>query len=361
MENSTNLFNTTVNDSNLCLFILFNEILFTYDGSAWSQLYISDINLPGTDFRFLKKPSLVEISPLKNANKSFLVSGGFNPVNKSFSKTNFVINIIKSDTNSFDCLLDFKYSDMTTNRFLHAGINLENKFVILIGGKNEKGWLNTCEYLNLSTGEWKEFPPMNSSRANFDSLLFSENNKHFIYVYGGYSGVGKFVENLIEICEVNIKTMQNSKWTALKIKSETANLPKIAMRMVRYDDNILIIGGSDGKHLLNNIFELDTQGQEINSLGNLNTPRNNFHLFYREGEVYLVGGSCKDFKYKEDFIENYSEKIYFNLASKIESNDMKVSTDIFLFSLQNFSINPAEFYSEPGFPYYSSLISTKLS
>jgi hypothetical protein len=74
----------------------------------------------------------------------------------------------------------------------------------------------------------------------------------------------------------------------------------------------------------------------------------------------LVGGSCKDYKYKEDFIENYSEKFYFNLASKIETTDLKVCTDIFLFSMQNLSIYTAEFYSEPGFPYSSSLVSTKL-
>jgi hypothetical protein len=268
MEKNTKSLITTVNDTDLSLFILYNEILFAYDGDSWSQVYISDINLPGTDFRFLKKPSMIEIPPLKNAHKSFLVSGGFNPQQKSFSKTNFLINIIKSEVNSYDALLDFKYSDMMTNRFLHAGINIENKFVILIGGKNEKGWLNSCEFLNLSSGEWKEFPCMSNSRANFDCILFSENNKHLLYAYGGYAGVGNFSENLIEVCEVNMNSMVNSKWSPLKINNKIENLPKVCSRIIKYDDNILIVGGSDGKHLLNNIYELDIQNNEINSLGN---------------------------------------------------------------------------------------------
>ena len=53
-----NYYPPDVNENDNMLFILYNQIIYTYDGQKWSQIFINDINLPGTEFKNLKKPSL---------------------------------------------------------------------------------------------------------------------------------------------------------------------------------------------------------------------------------------------------------------------------------------------------------------
>jgi len=355
-----------VDDNDNILLILYNEILFLFDGHKWSCIYISDINLPDTDFKHLKKPSLVEISNNQYM-KTILVTGGFIPTDKSFAKTVYTLNFRKSvdpkeKTTSYDCLLDFKYGDMKVNRFLHNSININGEYVIIIGGKNDKGCIDSCEYINLKTGEWKNFTSMIVPRSNFDCILNSKNNTQTIYVYGGYSGAGKFSEPLIEFCQIDCNNLDKSQWKQLNIKDNMKfTLPKICSRIINYDDNILIIGGSDGKHLISDIYELDTNDMEIHRIGKLRTARNNFHCLFRENDIFLVGGSCKKFTYCDEFIDNYVEKFTFNLANQIETNNIPVLTDILLTPIRNLSINESEFISEAGFPYYSSIISKEFN
>jgi hypothetical protein len=359
----------SVNDNDNVLYILYNEVIFMYDGEKWGQIYISDANLPGTEFRNLKKPAMAEISTSNNNYaKSFIVTGGLDMTNFSFAKTVYLLNIRTANKDQYDCLLDFKFGDMKVGRFLHNIVNLRNKYLIVIGGKNEKGWLKECEVLDLITGEWSEFPAMNSPRANFETLLYNfsdEEGKYTLYSYGGFESVGKFPQYLIETCEVNLnpknKNPKFSNWKNLTLESDLiVKMPKICARLVQYDQNILIIGGSDGKHLLNEVFELDPDSNEVNALGKLISPRNNFHLLYKEGDVYVVGGSCKEFYYDKDLINNYVEKFTFNLAGKVESEDIPILKDIFLYTFDNLAIDQREFISEPGFPYAASVVSKKL-
>jgi hypothetical protein len=366
-----------VNDDDNVLFILYNEVLFMFNGEKWTQIYISDVNLPGTEFRNLKKPAMAEIVLKGNYTKSFLVTGGLEMTTFSFAKTVYSLNIksaVESENTkdskgqiSYDCLLDFKYGDMKTSRFLHNMLNIDNKFMVVIGGKNEKGWLKDCEALDIATGEWSNIPELNYPRANFDCLLYNNEGKYTIYAYGGFESVGKFPDFLIETCEIdlNSKSQIFSKWKKINLSSSDEidalnRMPKICNRLVQYDQNILIVGGSDGKHLLQEVFELDPETNEINPLGKLISPRNNFHLLYKEGDVYVVGGSCKEFYHEKDLIQNYSEKFTFNLAGKVETQEIPVLKDIFLFTFENLGIDHREFLNEPGFPYSASVVSKKL-
>jgi hypothetical protein len=348
-SNSLLKYNHKIEDNDNILVILYNELLLLFDGQIWGLLYISDVNLPETEFSLLKKPGLTEISAQNSFIKTYLVTGGFIPKNKEFVKTVYILNI-KKNTNmegvaSYDCLLDLKYGDMKSSRFLHGSINLNDQYVVVFGGKNDKGWLNTCEFLNLKNGEWKDFPPMNSARANFDFLLKqTQDNKIIIYVYGGYSGLGQFSDSLIEYCIIDTKSIENSQWKNLKLTYDNKlTLPKLSARIINYDENILIIGGSDGKHLIGNVFEWDTSDNQIKELGQLLTARNNFHILIRDGDILLVGGSCKKYSTKEDLIENYVEKFTFNLANQVESTNIPLYKDIFLNTFKNLSIDENEF------------------
>jgi len=369
-----------VNDNDNVLFILYNECLFIFDGEKWIQIYINDINLQGTEFRNLKRPAMAEIILNGNYNKSFLVTGGLEMTTFSFVKTVYTLNI-KSSVESvepdntkdsknqitYDCLLDFKYGDMKTSRFLHNMLNIDNKFMLVIGGKNDKGWLKDCEALDITTGEWFKIPELNYPRANFDCLLYNNDGKYTIYSYGGFESVGKFPEFLIETCDINLSSNSQkfSNWKNIKLRSSDDvnvldRMPKICNRLVQYDQNILIFGGSDGKHLLQEVFELDPDTNEVNPLGYLISPRNNFHLLYKEGDIFVVGGSCKEFYHENDLIQNYSERFSFNLAGKVEAQDIPVLKDIFLYTFENLGIDHREFLNEPGFPYSASVVSKKL-
>jgi len=364
-------------DTDNLLLILYHELIFIYDGQKWGQLYINEINLPDTDFKNLKRPGIVEISPKiigKDFLKSFVVTGGFNPITKTCVKTVYMLNFKKNklfdehnktEIVTYDCLLDFKYGDMKTNRYLHASINVENRFLLLIGGKNEKDWLNSCEYLDLNTGKWEDFSPLKSARANFDScyIVDQKNNRKSIFLYGGFNGPNNYAENLIEFYNIEINSsgkLKLDEWKNLKIVNESGlNLPKISARFVNYDENILIIGGSDGKHMLKNVYELDLTNGEINKLGELKTPRNNFHVLLRDDYIHLVGGSANKYVYTEYEIENYVEMFTFDLSNRVESTNVAALEEIFLFPIRNFGIDEYEFRQEPGFPYSSSLITKK--
>jgi hypothetical protein len=370
MENKLKEFSAV--DTDNALFILYQNIVYVYRGGNWGQIHVNDVNMPDSDFKKLKKPGLVEISPSivgKDWVKTFLVIGGYNPFEKNCVKTvyliNFEKNIIKNEifnkeVITYDCFLDFKYGDMKQSRYLHGSVNIEDQFVFVFGGKNEKDWLKSSEYIDLTNGIWQEGPSLNSERSNFDWYLYEEKGKKTLFVYGGFSGVKNYPTDLIETIDIELINgkIRFSDWRVLKCSiDKSLNLPKFSSRIVRYDDNLIIIGGSDGKHILPTVFELDTATSEITKLGDLKTPRINFHVLLRDDYIHLIGGSVSKFKIDEDSIENYGEKFTFNLMNKIESESIPIMKEILIIPLLNLEINEFEVNQEPGFPYNSSLMS----
>src|SRR4051794_5969573 len=102
---SNNDFIYSVNDSDNIILILYNMIMYAYDGKQWAQIYISDNNLPNTDFSLLKRPGIAEIpvqfitkSSSDNYAKCFVISGGFIPNSKTFCKTVYLL-LFKKNVN----------------------------------------------------------------------------------------------------------------------------------------------------------------------------------------------------------------------------------------------------------------------
>lgn len=356
-------------DQNNMLVIVVDLAVFLFDGKKWESFPINDINLPGTDFNILKRSSIVEIFQTKDSqySKVLLISGGYNFQTKSASKQNFILNFFHdSAKKETKCLLDFKFRDMEKGRFLHNATNILNKYIVIIGGKNEKEYLNSCECLSIEEKKWYPFPQLPSSRANFSICVA---NSNMIYLYGGYESNGKFNSDKLCYCNFDVNDFSKSKWENIKIKVDDPKiLPGACCNMVPYEENIIITGGTNGEHLLDGIFELKISEKEnneisIDNLGKTKTARNNAHILMRDGDFFLVGGAIKEYKFNENktAIENYCEKFTFDLNNEIESTLISVNSADIIEPLNSFNINASQYKNEPGFPYNCSLLTKQFS
>jgi hypothetical protein len=327
------------------LFILYNKIFYTFNGEKWESIFINDLTFSDNNFSNLKKPALCETKAQNDSEKTFLLSGGFIPSQKLVNKTVYVI-YLKKEGDSYSCNIDFKYPDIKTSRYMHQMIALDDDNILVIGGKNEKAWLKSCELLNLTSKKWTDYPSMNLERSNFDAYRL-ENR---VYVVGGFSGNCEFAKDLIEYLDV-----KSQKWTTIKTKGES--ITKLACaRVTSFDGfNLLILGGFNGTKLEDAIYELNPDDGEITKLGLLKSPRSNFHCLVNDGYVYLLGGSVKEFHRGDSGIENYGERFMFTLTNDVESQDIPVHQDILLYCLPDTEMYD-EFMSEPGLPYSASLI-----
>ena len=356
----------TFYDKDTSLFIIVNLKIFTFNGTTWNNITIDEKNLPNTDFPILRRPSVSEIYQEDPTKKSLIVTGGFNLQTKSSSKSVYILNIFHDKTDKTSkAFLDLKYNDTNTGRFLHSSANIANKLIIIIGGKNEKGYINTCEYLDLVSQKWNAFPSLQNPRANHSTTVINDNK---LYVYGGYESNGVFVKDKLCYCDVNISQPNESKWISLELKMENDNLntlPNACACIYPYEDNFIICGGTNGEHLLNGIFEVkidDIENEKevpCEKLGELKTPRSNFHMFMKDGDFYVVGGSLKEYLFNEDKkeINNYIEKFTFSLSGKIDSENIKVNSDDLILPLLEMNINTSSYKTEPGFPFNASILS----
>jgi hypothetical protein len=332
-------------NSGIKLFILYNKIFYTFNGEMWENIYINDLTFSDNNFSNLKKPALVEIKAQSAAEKTFLLSGGFIPSQKLINKTVYII-YLKKDGESYTCNIDFKYPDIKTPRYMHQKIALDDENILVIGGKNDKAWLKSCELLNLTNKKWNDFPSMNLERSNFDVYRLEDK----VYVVGGFSGNCEFAKDLIECLDV-----KSQKWSVIKIKGES--IKNLACARVTSIDgfNLLILGGFNGSKLEDTIYEFNPDMNEISLLGKLNAPRSNFHLLINDGYVNLLGGSVKEFRRNDGTIENYRERFMFTLTNDIKSEYVPLYQDILLYGLPEYSMNE-ELMSEPGMPYSASII-----
>ena len=188
---SEDISNFSFMDKDTFLIILVKKNLFIYKDNIWNNILIDDSDLPNTDFDQLLKPSLVEIYQKSDSNlsKQFLIIGGFSKVSKIASKMIFTLDISKE--NNSKCTLNINYNDMSQTRFYHNSANINNKYIIVVGGKNTKEFLSTCEYLNLESKKWTKFPSLSTPRSNFTMCVVNGNS---LYAYGGYKGIGTFID-----------------------------------------------------------------------------------------------------------------------------------------------------------------------
>jgi len=337
-------------DTNNELIILANMSILIFNGSEWKSVLINDLKLPNSEIEKLLKPSLCEIYESKEKKEKLLIlTGGFNSNTKSASKTTFVLNL----NNNEKCFLDLKFGDLDNARFMHGSINIKNKFILVFGGKNEKNFVLKNEILDINEKKWKNFPDLLNPKANFSYCVVNENN---LFLFGGFEENGKYSENKLTKCEINVDDFEKSLWKNINLKGKNIeNLPLACVGMFPNDDNIIICGGTNGKELIDSIFEIDTNEETVEKIGKLNQARSNCHTLMNNGNYFLVGGNLKEIKFNNNNeIENYIEKFSFDLNNEIIGNLINVKTDDIFGNIKD-KIN---FYkNEAGFSFCASLMS----
>lgn len=335
----------------LNLVIVTGKIISFFDGRDWWFSEAIDKEVGTEEFQYLRKQSIIEILPKDEDCLTCLLStGGLNLYDKKVINHCFLINVKLEDKVPY-FFVSLGYPDMLTKRSLHNTLNIDNKYFLAIGGKNDSGWLKDCEVFNQQSKKWEAFPSMICARSNFDSVILNKK----IFVYGGFSLKECFSEILIEYCEFNTELNKN-KWEAIKI--ENTSLPLACSKLFKYkEDKLLIIGGCDKTKLRNEVYEFDYVNNQIGKVTELKNGRTNFHLLPEQNNLFILGGSFKyEFTDKNGTtISNYIEKIDLkNLNTEKDITEYNMSYQLEI--VNNLGNKLDQQYYDPGFSLSASLL-----
>ena len=165
-----------------------------------------------------------------------------------------------------------------------SGMETEPK-VLIAGGENESGYLNSVEMFKLSNVTWTTLQPLRKCSCAQSSVVYN----HYWFVFGGYassSGI-KSIERLsLNAVHVN----QSATWTMF-----ACQLPSSLWghRSVVHDGRLIVIGGRDGdkREISDSITEISLVPPYVSKL--LTTmPQTRWHhgvaLF--DDKILIVGG-----------------------------------------------------------------------
>ena len=217
-----------------------------------------------------------EIIQLNLANKLFLLSG---KKNNKFYYYNY-------DTNSINYLGNTLYSHYYGAIVYCSKYNM----IYLIGGENQI----QCEvaYLNISKKlDWKSLPNLNEERQKFASMYFNE----YIYVFFGYS-VQKG-NNLCSIERININTNENFEIVYVNELITLSSLACVHLvdKNENENENILLLGGYDGKNYLDSSLILNVKEMKIREWDVIipNIDKYNQFLFHKESTFIDYNSNVK--------------------------------------------------------------------
>lgn len=123
-------------------------------------------------------------------------------------------------------------ASMSVARFEHAATRLGNGRVLVTGGRNIGGYLNSCEIYDPLTNIWASAAPMNNQRAQHTSTLLL-NGK--VLVAGGHNN-GTY-STVPQVYDAGSDTWNNT-------PSITARADHVAIELT--NGNVLIAGGFNG-------------------------------------------------------------------------------------------------------------------
>lgn len=332
------------------LAIFTGKIISFFNGLDWWYNEIVDRESGTEEFQFLRKQAIIEIPPKeKDCISTFLSTGGLNLTERKVTNHCFLINV-KIEDNVPYYILSLGYPDMISKRCLHNLININNKFFLAVGGKNDNQWLNSCEIFNYESKKWENFPSLKSARSNFDSVLV--NNK--IFVIGGFCEKDKFSENFIEYINLDFNDIMKNKWDTLK----TSISSLACSRIYNTNENkFIIFGGCNKNTTIKDIYQFDLTNLNLSKVGELNFGRTNFHYLGVNNTLYVLGGSFKIEYSGKNYskITNFSEKIDLNKLNEIkELQEYDCSEQLSI--LENYGNDYDKQYYDHGFSLSASLI-----
>jgi len=200
---------------------------------------------------------------------------------------------------------------LTKSRHLAQGLLISKNEVLIIGGKRGNNWLSSCIVYKPFKEDIVPFPSLNSPRSNFSTAIL---NSNIIVVYGGFSGINKLPNALIEIFDLTKQEDKNAAWKEIQIKQEENlyNYPILGSCLVPLKDSkFLILGGTSETKVISEVFEYDLDSISApNFVIRLANQRTNMKHFCQGNKLFILGGSWKtesinDKNEVKDYIEEY--------------------------------------------------------
>ena len=152
----------------------------------------------------------------------------------------------------------------------------KNNMIYLLGGNNQP----RCEVFSFDDIKWKALPSLNEERQEFASMYY----KNFVYVFFGFSP--KKGINLSSIERINVDT--NDRFEVIYLNEQITLSSLACARYIDEEsdstDEILLLGGFDGKNYIDTSLVFDTNEMKIRDC-DLIIPNMNKHfqfLFQKE-------------------------------------------------------------------------------
>ena len=251
IENKNNN-NKNIEISNIFSMNFENNELLIYHCELNHILQTKKINKFTYNFNFNNKPEIFPFtsSNLLNFNNKLLISGGF--CNNFPSQSTLILQ--KDSLNNFNFI---PFKKMIFPRVNHITIFVPNKKnIYFIGGKKN----STCEFLNLNSNKFNKFPSLNICRENSSVFLI---NNYLIFVVGGFNE-----KNYLNGYEMIDVSYENSKWNIFELKDFNGKIRNVNMKFnasfVENEENkILCFGNTENKNLIVTTFEYSENKKEI--------------------------------------------------------------------------------------------------
>ena len=300
----------------LFTFVDNNILMWEPESHEWDYI----INVSSIDSSFNGFPDFASCVMLKFTPYNALFIGGLDSEDQKDKCLNQTYYIIVHERNFAIITSGPK---LIQGRYTHECCALydekakSNKIYILGGiffndSQKDKVWLNSCEKIEIFVNKETilPLPPMNEKRSLFASVIFKNN----IYAIGGFNGMESLAKITIECMD-----LENEKWSILTLNT-CQNWDNYAgQKACIYDDSILIMGGSNGKKILNNCFSL--KNQTIQEFPGLSFARSCFAVYIQNKKLFVTYGYGSRF-FSEEYISEKKEWGYIedNYTKFIEEN-----------------------------------------
>ena len=120
-----------------------------------------------------------------------------------------------------------------------VGMEREPK-VVIAGGKNKKGQLNSVEMFSLTNGTWTPLKQMKKRREGASSVVYNDH----IFVSGGYAGGMNWLKSVEKLSLNAVQVDQSLPWenVAVELSGRLSGHCSVV-----YNERVMVIGGYDAE------------------------------------------------------------------------------------------------------------------
>ena len=171
-------------------------------------------------------------------------------------------------------------TEMKQLKEMGPGQHLGRKNIIIAGGRNQKGHINSVEIFSWSQKTWTLIKPMSTARTSASAVTY----KGEVLISGGYDG--KKSTDTIETSSCD----QSAEWKISRVK-----LPEVRVRhaTVMYKDSLILSGGQAGflGGVSDKIYEVCmVPPYTTKVLTTMPEPRSDHTMELFEDKLFIFGG-----------------------------------------------------------------------